>query len=333
MLSMIVDDVREPAWNLALDEALARVPGPRGGRRPAPRRRGRPGRPGSVPPQRPGVPSHGAAPYGVPPYGVSPYGVPSGRTAAERSVPVLRVWQNAPSVVIGRFQNVEEVVDLAACARDGVRVVRRASGGGAVYTDSGTLLFSLVRRPRPGERRISPDAPDLDVLVRTALGRLGYPPDVLASGGLGGKAGAGLSGKAGGGLGGNAGGIVQVAWLHARDAVLTHLAVHVTPINAYGPVYLMPPDGGTARGRNPPPSEVSGRHTLADLGAPITLDTVRAAVLSEIMDVYGIARTRRPDPEEQALRDHLYSVRYGDVTWNLSGPAGPRRAAREFTGG
>ncbi|WP_051468335.1 lipoate--protein ligase family protein [Actinomadura oligospora] len=279
MLSMIVDDVREPAWNLALDEALARVPGPRGRR--AVRRRGRPVGPGTVPPPRPGVASPGA---------------PSGGTAAER-MPVLRVWQNAPSVVIGRFQNVEEAVDLAACARDGVRVVRRASGGRAVYTDSGTLLFSLVRRPRPGERRFPAQWPDLDVLVGTALGRLGYPHEILVGGG-----------------------IVQTARLRTRDAVLTHLAVHVTPINAYGPAYLLPSGGGE-------------RHTLADLGMPITLDAVRAAVLSEIMDVYGIARTRRPDPGEQAVRDHLYSVRYGDVTWNLSGPAGPRRAAWEFTGG
>ncbi|MFC5187631.1 lipoate--protein ligase family protein [Actinomadura harenae] len=324
MLSMIVDDVREPAWNLALDEALARVPGPRGRR--AVRTGGRPSGQGTVPPPRPGV---------------LPLGVPSGGTAAERAVPVLRVWQNAPSVVIGRFQNVEEVVDLAACARDGVRVVRRASGGGAVYTDSGTLLFSLVRRPRPGERRIPAEWPDLDVLVGTALGRLGYPQDVLTGGG-----------------------IVQAARLRARDAVLTHLAVHVTPINAYGPAYLIPPEarrgeggvrlearrgmgggggagggvpsGGVPFGRGPSGGAPSGggeRRTLADLGRPITLDAVRAAVLSEIMDVYGIARTRRPDPGEQAVRDHLYSVRYGDVTWNLSGPAGPRRPAREFSGG
>ncbi|MEV5575631.1 hypothetical protein AB0L06_36810 [Spirillospora sp. NPDC052269] len=288
MLSMIVDDVREPAWNLALDEALARVPGPRGRR--AVRRGGRTPGLRTMPPPRPGVPRLGA---------------PSGSAAAERG-PVLRVWQNAPSVVIGRFQNVEEVVDLAACARDGVRVVRRASGGGAVYTDSGTLLFSLVRRPRAGERRFPAEWPDLDVLVGTALGRLGCPPEALAGGG-----------------------IVQTARLRTREAVLTHLAVHVTPINAYGPAYLMPPSAG-GPGASPGGGE---RRTLADLGMPITLDAVRAAVLSEIMDVYGIARTRRPDPGEQAVRDHLYSVRYGDVTWNLSRPAGPRRAAREFTGG
>ncbi|WP_147341038.1 lipoate--protein ligase family protein [Actinomadura logoneensis] len=320
---MIVDDVREPAWNLALDEALVRVPGPRGRRRTA-RRRGRPAGPAG-----PGGPAGAGYVPRIRPADL-PFDLPPASTAAERAAPVLRVWQNAPSVVVGRFQNVEEVVDLAACARDGVRVVRRASGGGAVYTDSGTLLFSLVRRPRPGDRRITAELPDLDVLVGTALGRLGYPADLLAGKGAGGVAG----GRTGGRPAGRTGGIVQTAWLRTRDAVLTHLAVHVTPINAYGPAYLVPPRPRPGSATGPfPQAGGAERHTLADLGLPVTLDAVRAAVLSEIMDVYGIARTRRPDQGEQAVRDHLYSVRYGDVTWNLSGPAGPRRAAREFSGG
>jgi lipoate-protein ligase A len=50
-------------------------------------------------------------------------------------VPVLRVWQNPPCVVIGRAQQAAREADLAACAAAGVPVLRRASGGGAVYHD------------------------------------------------------------------------------------------------------------------------------------------------------------------------------------------------------
>ncbi len=62
----------------------------------------------------------------------------------------LRFWRNPPSAVIGRYQNIEAEVDLAACRKLGVAVVRRFTGGGAVYHDLGNLNCTLVfQRPRP----------------------------------------------------------------------------------------------------------------------------------------------------------------------------------------
>jgi len=55
----------------------------------------------------------------------------------------LRFWQNPPSVVIGYFQNPYEVVNVALCKRLGINIVRRISGGGAVYHDYGNLNYSI----------------------------------------------------------------------------------------------------------------------------------------------------------------------------------------------
>ncbi|PCN50009.1 hypothetical protein B6U99_06745 [Candidatus Geothermarchaeota archaeon ex4572_27] len=49
-----------------------------------------------------------------------------------------------PAVSIGRFQRVEEVVDVDECRRRGVDIVRRISGGGAIYTDEECLEYSIV---------------------------------------------------------------------------------------------------------------------------------------------------------------------------------------------
>ena len=57
----------------------------------------------------------------------------------------IRLYRWKPSAVsIGYFQSVEEEVDLKACRRLGVDVIRRISGGGAVFHDyDGEITYSL----------------------------------------------------------------------------------------------------------------------------------------------------------------------------------------------
>ena len=58
--------------------------------------------------------------------------------------PILLFYVNEPSVIMGRNQNVWEEVDLDYVEANGVHVVRRLSGGGAVYHDFGNLNFSFL---------------------------------------------------------------------------------------------------------------------------------------------------------------------------------------------
>lgn len=65
--------------------------------------------------------------------------------AAGRRPPTLRVWEwAAPAVVIGSFQALRNEVDPAAAERHGIEVVRRISGGGAMFIEPGnTITYSL----------------------------------------------------------------------------------------------------------------------------------------------------------------------------------------------
>ncbi len=60
---------------------------------------------------------------------------------------VLRVWEPpAPFVVVGYGNTLETEVHLEACAREGVPVLRRASGGGTVVQMPGCLCYAVILR-------------------------------------------------------------------------------------------------------------------------------------------------------------------------------------------
>ncbi|OJG80334.1 lipoyltransferase and lipoate-protein ligase [Enterococcus pallens] len=58
--------------------------------------------------------------------------------------PILLFYINEPSIIIGRNQNTIEEINKEYVEEHGIKVVRRLSGGGAVYHDTGNLNFSFI---------------------------------------------------------------------------------------------------------------------------------------------------------------------------------------------
>jgi len=56
----------------------------------------------------------------------------------------LLFYINEPSIIIGRYQNTLEEINLKYTEEKGIHVIRRISGGGAVYHDFGNLNFSFM---------------------------------------------------------------------------------------------------------------------------------------------------------------------------------------------
>ena len=59
---------------------------------------------------------------------------------------ILYLWQNDNTVLIGRNQDIHKEVNLTNIERDGVHVLRRVSGGAAIYHDLGNLNYSFIAR-------------------------------------------------------------------------------------------------------------------------------------------------------------------------------------------
>ena len=54
------------------------------------------------------------------------------------------LWINSPSVIVGINQNTAQEVNLNYTQNEGIKVVRRLTGGGAVYHDNGNLCYTVI---------------------------------------------------------------------------------------------------------------------------------------------------------------------------------------------
>jgi len=68
--------------------------------------------------------------------------------ASGRRKPTLRIWEwDRPAVVIGSFQSLTNEVDLVNAKKFGFEVVRRISGGGAMFMEAGTVITYSIYAP------------------------------------------------------------------------------------------------------------------------------------------------------------------------------------------
>lgn len=65
-------------------------------------------------------------------------------TKVAGDTPILLLWQNGPAVIVGKYQNTLEEINYDFIRENGVNVVRRNTGGGAVYHDLGNLNYSFI---------------------------------------------------------------------------------------------------------------------------------------------------------------------------------------------
>lgn len=63
------------------------------------------------------------------------------RTVTEPSV---MLWRNEPAVIIGKNQNAGENVSFDFTKANGIKVVRRLTGGGAVFHDLGNVNYTFI---------------------------------------------------------------------------------------------------------------------------------------------------------------------------------------------
>ena len=246
-------------------------------------------------------------------------------------VPLLRIWQNEACVVLGRGQRVEREANVAACAAAGVPVLRRASGGGAVYHDLGNLNITMaVPGWAPGL------SGDLAALVAGVLRRLGLAAAATERGVF-----AGPPGPAGGCPGGYGGRepsmpeeassprepakVSGLASQLTRAATLAHATLLVTTPAPRVRAFLAPapPD------RRPLDSRRSPVRPLCEMARGMSVPGARSLVLAEAAERYGPLVPRAASAAEICWRERLMRQRYGSGAWHATGRAPTERTKTE----
>jgi len=59
--------------------------------------------------------------------------------------PVYMLWRTQRTVMLGNNQVLSAEVDSDFARNNDIKIVRRSSGGGAIYTDSGTILYTIIQ--------------------------------------------------------------------------------------------------------------------------------------------------------------------------------------------
>ena len=87
----------------------------------------------------------------------------------------LFFYINEPSIIIGRHQNTREEINAEFVGEQRIRIVRRLSGGGAVYHDFGNLCYSFIY---PFPDRLTPDFALFTAPLVRALQDFGVPAEL-----------------------------------------------------------------------------------------------------------------------------------------------------------
>jgi lipoate-protein ligase A len=206
---------------------------------------------------------------------------------AAGAAPALRLYHwDPPALSLGRFQPLEDI-DARACARHGVEIVRRPTGGRALL-HGGDLTYAVaVPRPRGADGSIEAIYHWLARGLVAGLASLG----VDAATGRGGRAAgpACFSAQQGADLRVGERKLCGSAQVHRNGTVLQHGSVRCRPLE-FDETALLRYTSETARA-TAAGALARSAVTLDELGAASDLPTVAGAVVAGFEDALGVEFT------------------------------------------
>jgi len=230
---------------------------------------------------------------------------------------VFMLWVNAPAIIVGKNQNTLSEINQDFVEANGIKVVRRLSGGGAVYHDHGNLNFTFILN-NTGE-----DFNDFEKFTRPVLSLLSK---------LG--ADAGLRGRndlmiGDGKISGNA-----QYW--DKNRLMHHgTLLFSTDLSVLGKALIPDKEKVQSKGVKSALSRVTNiSEHLSGKNKKMTLDSFKKALISEVRKSYTDIVPYELTGKDIAAADRLKDEKYGMWDWNYGySPKYTFRNKKRFEGG
>ena len=227
----------------------------------------------------------------------------------DRSHSYCMLWQNDNAVIVGKHQNTNAEINTTFVKEQQIKVVRRLSGGGAVYHDRGNLNFTFITDAAGGTVGSSQgETLDFSVFCRPiqqALISFGVPVEISGRNDMF------VSGKK---ISGNAQYIKQGRIMHhgtiLYDVNLDYLSQALNPkkdtINSKGIPSI---HSGVANIR-PCMAAVPASDISVDMSINMSIDEFRVALKARLMADFNMAEYTLSSAEEAEvaiLKENVYS--------------------------
>lgn len=209
----------------------------------------------------------------------------------------ILLWINGPAIIIGKNQNTLEEVNSEYVKRNGISVVRRVTGGGAVYHDLGNLNFSIITNA-DGNSVI--DFKKYNLSILKALRSLGVECE------LSGRNDITIDGK-------KFSGIAQSIW---KDRVLNHgTLLFDTQLDVLSDALNVKQDKIESKGVKSVKSRVTNIKDY--LNIEVDIDEFRQVLLKSILETEDIESNTLELSEEQLGEiNKLFEEKYSTWEWN-----------------
>jgi lipoate-protein ligase A len=226
---------------------------------------------------------------------------------------IFMLWQNEPTIVVGRFQNTLQEVNQAYTDAHHIHLIRRITGGGAVYHDLGNLCYTFILNG------ITPDKVDVPLFARpvvNALAKFGIHAEASGRNDLT------LDGKKFSGT----------AMALQKKRLLFHgTLMYDTDLTVLSEALNVAPDKIASKGVKSVRSRVTNIKPYAP--TDLTIEQFKEALKQSLFGE-SAQREYHPTPEDLAAIQELSIKKYQSWEWNFgSNPSAGVVYSKRFTGG